>query len=127
MIYRRILLILTFGIGSVGAAFLYKYFNPLNYAFFPKCPVKHLTGLDCPGCGGQRALHHVFNGEFEKAFHQNQLLFFLVPYMILGFYLQLVPSPTLTELKVRKFLYGHRAIQILLVVIILFTVVRNLV
>ncbi|HMR17877.1 MAG TPA: DUF2752 domain-containing protein [Sphingobacterium sp.] len=125
MVYKRFLLLLVFGIGSIGAILLYKYFNPLNHAFFPKCPMKHLTGLDCPGCGGQRALHHVFNGEWKLAFQQNQLLFFLVPYIILGFYLQLVPNPTSGELKIRKALYGYRAIQILFIVIVLFTIIRN--
>jgi hypothetical protein len=127
MIYRRLLLFFALGIGSTAAALLYKYFDPLKYTFFPKCPIKHLTGLDCPGCGSQRAIHHLFNGEYVQAFQQNPLLFVLAPYILLGFYLQLVPNPTTRELQLRKILYGHRAIQILLAVIIIFTIVRNLV
>ena len=59
----------------IGLIILYKIFDPLQYFFFPKCPIKSLTGLDCPGCGGQRATHLLLNGEFKAAFFQNPLLF----------------------------------------------------
>ncbi|NGF55982.1 DUF2752 domain-containing protein [Parapedobacter sp. SGR-10] len=126
MVIKRVLIWVMLGIGSTGVLFMYKYFNPLNHALFPKCPLKHLTGLDCPGCGSQRALHHLLNGEIEQSFLQNPLLFLMVPYLLLGFYLQLVPEPTVRELKLRKALYGYRAIQVVFVVIILFTIVRNM-
>jgi len=127
MVIKRIFIGILLGIGSVGAVLIYKYFDPVDYALFPKCPLKHLTGLDCPGCGSQRALHHLLNGEVEKSFWQNPLLFLLVPYLLLGFYLHLVPSPTFQELKLRKLLYGYRAIQVLFVVIVTFTILRNIV
>ncbi|MBE8722147.1 DUF2752 domain-containing protein [Sphingobacterium pedocola] len=126
MVSKRLYFFVLVFLGLFGLLLLYKYVNPVEHVLFPKCPVKHMTGLDCPGCGGQRALHHLLNGEFKQAFAQNQLLFFLTPYIAVGFYLQMVPKPTLNELKLRKFLYGHRAIRILLTLIIAFTIIRNL-
>ena len=35
---------------------LYFFINP-STAFFPKCPIYSTTGIYCPGCGSQRALH----------------------------------------------------------------------
>jgi hypothetical protein len=36
--------------------------------FLLLCPFKHLTGIDCPGCGFQRALIALFQGDFKKSF-----------------------------------------------------------
>lgn len=127
MLINRISLIIILLVGLIVLLLVYKYFDPLEFSFFPKCPVKHFTGLDCPGCGGQRAIHHLLNGDFKLAFFQNPLLFFLAPYIVLGFYLQLVPKPTFSELKIRKILFGHHAIYILLVIIILFSILRNII
>lgn len=127
MLIKRSFIIIALLAGLLVLLVIYKHFDPLEFSFFPKCPVKHFTGLDCPGCGGQRAVHHLLNGDFKEAFYQNPLLFFLAPYIVLGFYLQLIPKPTINELKLRHFLFGHRAIYILLVIIILFTVLRNIV
>lgn len=126
MLIKRISLILLLITGAIVILLIYKHFDPLNFSFFPKCPVNHFTGLDCPGCGGQRAVHALLNGNFKSAFEQNPLLFVLGPYILLAFYLQLVPNPTIKELKVRKILYGYQAIYILLTVIILFTIFRNI-
>ena len=35
---------------------------------FYKCPVKMLTGYDCPGCGMTRAIISFFKFDFKKAF-----------------------------------------------------------
>ncbi len=98
----------------------------MDYAAFPQCPIKHFTGLDCPGCGSQRAIHYLLNGQFGKSFYQNPLLFFLTPYLLLGFYLELIPNPKHSELKLRKTLYGYKAIQILFIILVAFTLWRNI-
>lgn len=125
MVLKRIAVFCGLLLTGIVGILLYKYFNPIDHAFFPKCPVKHVTGLDCPGCGSQRALHFALNGDFSQAFAQNQLIFILLPYILLGFYLQLVPHPTQGELRLRKLLYGSTAIQVVFVIIVLFTIVRN--
>lgn len=32
------------------------------------CPFKYLTGIDCPGCGFQRAVIALFKGNFHQSF-----------------------------------------------------------
>jgi len=45
----------------------------------PSCPLKALTGLDCPFCGGLRGTHALLTGDVGAALDQNVLLpFFLV-------------------------------------------------
>lgn len=41
---------------------------------YPRCPVKSLTGLDCPGCGSGRAFHALMNGRFVEAWNFNPWL-----------------------------------------------------
>lgn len=45
-------------------------FSPTAYWFWPKCPVKLITGLSCPACGIQRFIHALTNGNVrEKLWH----------------------------------------------------------
>ena len=62
---------------------IYRLFDPAEHSFFPRCPSKLITGLDCPGCGTQRALHAALNGDFAAAFHHNAILFLAIPFLIL--------------------------------------------
>ena len=32
------------------------------------CPFKYLTGIDCPGCGFQRSVIQLMNGNFHQSF-----------------------------------------------------------
>ena len=45
----------------------------------PKCPVKLLTGYDCPGCGFQRAFHALLHGNLWEAIHYNLFLLIAIP------------------------------------------------
>jgi hypothetical protein len=36
--------------------------------FLLPCPFKYLTGIDCPGCGFQRSLIALLQGNFQKSF-----------------------------------------------------------
>lgn len=35
------------------------------------CPLKYLTGCNCPGCGIQRSILKAFQGEFSESFIQH--------------------------------------------------------
>jgi hypothetical protein len=60
------------------------FFAPEKYPFYPRCLFHALTGLECPGCGGLRAAHHLLHGEFTVALHYNPLLILLLPLMAGG-------------------------------------------
>lgn len=55
---------------AVACVVLY-YLDPVKYVFMPKCPFKMLTGLDCPGCGFQRAMHALLHGHVMQAIRFN--------------------------------------------------------
>ncbi len=60
----------------------YWMFDPSSH-IFPRCPVYALTGLECPGCGSQRALHALLHGDFAAAWNQNAFLLCAVPVIAL--------------------------------------------
>ena len=126
MSLKRIYIAIALFIGTGVLALIYKLFNPMLYHFYPACPIKHITGLDCPTCGTQRATHLFLNGEFQAAFQQNPLLFILSPYILLWIYLKVIKNPTEKELKIYNLLYGNKGLTVLTVVVLLFTIWRNM-
>ena len=107
--------------------FLYKEFKPGDANFFPSCPFKKYTGLDCAGCGSQRAIHFLLNGDFGSAWSMNPLLIIALPYVIFGLlYSKIIKDQSLKS-KLRNTIYGLKSTYIWLVVIIAFWIGRNLI
>lgn len=106
-------------------AILYRTYNPGENNYFPKCPFKELTGLKCPGCGSQRAIHHLLNLDLRDAIKENALLVVSIPYLIVGLAFELLKNPGENTLKWRRILYGKKAIIVVLIIIIAFWISRN--
>ncbi len=47
----------------------------------PTCLLKLTTGLDCPGCGGTRALWYVLHGDVPAAARHHFLFVFALPFL----------------------------------------------
>lgn len=54
-------------------------FNPAHHSFYPSCAFYRLTGLQCPGCGGLRAVHHLLHGDILTALRFNPLFVLALP------------------------------------------------
>lgn len=61
---------------TIGAILVWLFAgNPEDpTAGFLKCPLHWLTGLQCPLCGMQRAVHHLLHLRFARAFACNPWL-----------------------------------------------------
>lgn len=105
---------------------VYFSFNPENSRFFPRCVFHTFTGLDCPGCGSQRAFHHLLHFEIGKAFMQNSLLVCAIPYIILGIYFEYLGGK-IKYPNARQLLFGKNATIIVFVLVMLFWVGRNII
>ncbi|MDE6272017.1 MAG: DUF2752 domain-containing protein [Muribaculaceae bacterium] len=91
--------------------------------FFPKCPVKLLTGLDCPSCGIQRAVHAMLNGDFGAALRFN----FFIPFSLLYLLgLLLTRCFCSEESKWRRWFWGLRGGLTYIAVYVVWFIVRNL-
>lgn len=119
---QRLIAILIFlFIGGV----IYFIFSPEESELFPQCPFHYLTGFDCPGCGSQRAIHHLLHLDVRNAFYSNPLLILAIPYIITGIYFEYFGGREKYP-RIRRIIYGKRAIIIVLLVIVLFWIGRNI-
>lgn len=60
------------GLTAVGLSYVYVV-DPNKPNLVPACPFRALTGLDCPGCGGTRAVHALLHGDVASALNHNVL------------------------------------------------------
>ena len=60
-------------------ALVFFVFDPTKVAIFPPCFFHQITGLDCPGCGAQRALHQLLHGNLIAALRLNAMFVLSLP------------------------------------------------
>jgi hypothetical protein len=63
----------------VLGALVFFAFDPTKVPIFPQCAFHQMTGLDCPGCGAQRALHQLLHGNLLAAFQLNAMFILSLP------------------------------------------------
>jgi hypothetical protein len=98
--------------------------DPTTHNLFPKCVFNSMTGLYCFGCGGQRALHDVLNGNLALALNHNALIVFMLPVLIYSWFklvARQVNGFVLPDLYTRSSWIWALAISV-----VLFGVLRNL-
>lgn len=103
------------------------YFNPESAdGIYPKCIFKAATGLDCPGCGSSRCAYDIVHLDFWAAFKHNPLAFIAIPSLII------YAVGGIFSVKFEKFFgFIPRKLRsnfsiMLLVVVVVFTLLRNL-
>ena len=67
----------TFAVIAAGLVLF--WFDPAQYRLYPFCFFHEFTGLNCPGCGGTRALHQLLHGNVTAALHLNALVVVSLP------------------------------------------------
>ncbi len=114
--------------GAVGGAIIVGlalyFFAPDQHRFYPRCLFHALTGLQCPGCGGLRAVHRLLHGDIAAAWHFNPLLVGLVPLLGAGAVAYGISQRTGEKLLrlVRKPVIAWGIVA----VVVLFAILRNL-
>src|SRR5215831_12007191 len=107
---------------SMAAAYLF-VFDPGRTGYFPACPFRLLTGLQCPGCGITRALHQLAHGHVVAAFELNPLTFLLLPvagFLMIAFTRSAFRGTPMPLLKI-----PDRYVWLMTALIICFWVIRN--
>jgi hypothetical protein len=114
-------------IGGLGAATLALHLrDPHTQGSWGVCPLSLLTGIDCPGCGGLRAVNDLTHGDLGAAASSNLLVTAGIPVAVVLLALWTVrawrgtPSRPL-PVRVNRMLWGGAAVAALV-----FAVVRNL-
>ena len=91
----------------------------------PRCIFRDLTGWSCPGCGSQRALHALLDGEPLKAWSYNYIIPFTLAYVARCGIHWILPDSTHIE-RIYRRLTTPPALYTLLGAVITWTVARNL-
>ncbi|PHQ55327.1 MAG: hypothetical protein COC16_05420 [Lutibacter sp.] len=114
------------GLSVLGMALVLLYFfvNPSELDILPKCPLYVTTGIYCPGCGSQRATHHLLHFNFEEVLQQNVLYFFGL--LFIGYYLTITSLNFFLKKNIYNYVYHPKTPLIILIVILLFWIARNL-
>ena len=108
----------------LGVLSFYFIFNPSEYSFFPKCPFHSLTGLYCPGCGSQRAIHQILHGHITESLKHNFLIILLT--FVLGYQLVLFLLTKGFNKNFNNIFHNPKATYTILVLVILYWILRNI-
>ncbi len=108
---------------AMAAVIIYGSFDPEVSTWMPRCSLKALTGYDCPGCGSQRALHAVLQGDIAAAWRYNSFIFFLFPVGVFYFVVELCGR---RDSRLYRTVSSSTFILIILLTTLIWWVARNL-
>ena len=91
----------------------------------PKCAVLELTGLHCPGCGGTRAAQNLVRGNWLVAARSNVLIYPVAVGVLWGV-LALGAKQWFGTQWWHPLAVSRKGMMVLLILITIFTLVRNL-
>jgi len=123
LIYK-LLSIIGFFILGAGIYYFYQHDPAQSETVFILCVTKNISGIDCPGCGSQRAFHELLHGNFIKAAKLNLTIYFFTP-LLLFLFLKTVLKPFRIDLP--DLLITTKRLMLILFFLLLFTVLRNLI
>ncbi|WP_411766867.1 DUF2752 domain-containing protein [Winogradskyella sp. A3E31] len=103
---------------------LYFFINPSSTGFFPKCPFLSITELYCPGCGSQRAIHNLLNGNIITGIRHNYLL--VLVFAVLSYQLVLFIANTYYKKSIKNLLHKPLVTKGILILVLAFWILRNL-
>jgi hypothetical protein len=111
-------------VAAAGAACMLQRFPPAGSRFYPRCPVFLWLHIYCPGCGGTRAIAALLHGRLTEAMHWNAMVVLFFPFAAVFLALTYWRA-----MKATPFLWPtipDSLLKLSLVLIGIFTVVRNL-
>jgi hypothetical protein len=128
---RRLLGPLAFGAALFAATAYLGAVDPNEPGHYPLCPTKALTGLDCPFCGGLRAMHSLAHLDLVGAVSHNAFVVLVVlPLAVLAWATWLVrawrgPAPR-PPARLAEVLTRPAVMWSLVAVMVAFMVLRNI-
>lgn len=108
---------------ALAGAALIAWRNPATAGFYPPCPSKVLTGLDCPGCGGLRGTHALLHGDVITAMDHNLLL---LPIALLAVWMWIAWTAETAGRRVPTLPSTPAISALLFGIVAVFTVARNI-
>lgn len=119
--YKKQIAIFVF---LVGLVCVYYFIDPSKSSLFLKCPLKSVSGYDCPGCGAQRAFHELLHFRFLEAFKYNPLFVLSIVVTIVFVLIKFFGSEKL-KTEISNFLRSKIFVFSLLIIVLVFLLLRN--
>ncbi len=119
---RRLTALFIWSVIGLGSVYLW-IFEPGKTGYFPACPFRMLTGLNCPGCGSTRGLHRLVHGDLAGAFQFNALMVIVLPFLLYA--LARYTIAAVTGRPYQRHYVNQRYLWMLLAVIMVFWIFRN--
>lgn len=105
--------------------FLFYSCDPATDPFFPLCPFRAATGLECPGCGSQRAIHSLLHLQPGDALGYNPLMVLALPYILLGVWLEWLGGGHRYP-RLQRFFFGRWSALVVLLFVLSYWIGRNI-
>ncbi|WP_423242460.1 DUF2752 domain-containing protein [Zhouia spongiae] len=123
----KIFIYCIIGIICLSGLSLYFFIDPgtSQIDIFPECPFHALTGLHCPGCGTQRAIHDYLNGNIIDGIKHNLLVPVVVFLILYKCYVYLFKKLYNREPENNILEYSKLSL-IVLVLVLSFWILRNI-
>ncbi|MCH5182256.1 MAG: DUF2752 domain-containing protein [Prevotellaceae bacterium] len=109
----------------VAMCLLYAFVDPVRVRFALPCPWKLLTGMSCPACGFQRALHALLHGHFAEAIGYNYFFIFSIPYAALAVVAAWYNFGHAFD-RLRAFIFHRRTLHVYILLYCAWWVLRNI-
>ena len=123
----RKLVFLLLMIALMGISPVIYLHNPAHSHFYPICLFHQLTGVNCPGCGGFRAVYQLLHGHFLLALRDNALSVIVLPILMI-YYCLWTFLPDLLDLILSRMpiIVRVRCSAFLFWAVLTFWIVRNI-
>lgn len=117
--------VLMIGIEILFLLMLYGFVNSSYLELIPKCWVYQNTGFLCPACGGTRCVMFLLKGNLIEAFFSHILFFIGIVYLLVVNILYIINLNR--KKKIAEKFYPKTSYAVIFVVLlIIYTIVRNL-
>ena len=115
--------LLTAVVGLLGLV-LYANYDPTAGRWALQCAFRQLTGWQCPGCGGQRAVYALLHGHVVQAVSYNLYAVVAYPYALLFVVRWLAPCQQFKQWLTR-YIENRYVVRAYIVTFMVWIVVRN--
>ena len=99
------------------------YFIPPESLGYDVCFSRRVLNLSCAGCGATRATRALLHGDVAGAFHLNPFYVLLLPVLL---YVWFVAGQHAFGARKPLPVFGMRGVAAILILMILFTILRNI-
>lgn len=105
---------------------MYYNYEESDSGWSVQCGLYQATGLYCPGCGGQRALHYLLHGQIGKALRYNLLFVAGIPFFIYLYYVLVRVYLLKGKYNAQSFIFSKNFAIIFLLIFLVYFVLRNI-